>query len=146
MTECRDIKTRLRKTDPARAGEMIPEVRGTRPWGPPRKRVHKCLKGHKASCATIAIAEKQSKRSKKGPFSLYIGPPGPTQEMKLMGPGGEGPSRPPPPPHPGFCSHGLGPRAAIFPANCGRKNVYKVMSGQKTASCWYFLTSKTNVK
>ena len=48
------------------------------------------------SLVTIAIAEKQSKRSKKGPFSLYIGPPGPTQEMELMGPRGEGPSRSPP--------------------------------------------------
>ena len=36
---------------------------------------------------------KQSKIRKKGPFSLYIGSPGPTQEMELMGPGGEGPSR-----------------------------------------------------
>ena len=32
-------------------------------------------------------------------------PPGLTQEMKLMGPGGEGPSRYPPAP-PGFSSHG----------------------------------------
>ena len=49
---------------------------------------------------TIAIAEKRSKRSEKGPFSLYIGPPCPTQEMESMGPGGEGPSR-----SPGFASH-----------------------------------------
>ena len=77
---------------------MIPEVGGTRPWGPSRKRVPRCLKGPKTTYTTIAIAEKQSKRSKKDPFSLYIGsPPGPTQEMELMGPGGEGPSRSPPP-------------------------------------------------
>ena len=78
---------------------MIPEVRGggTRPWEPPRKRVPKCLKGPKTTYTTIEIAENQSKISKKGPFSLYIGPPGPTQEMELMGPGGEGPSRSPPP-------------------------------------------------
>ena len=73
---------------------------GTRPRGPPRKRVPKCLKGPKTTYTTIAIAEKQSKRSKKGPlthFVIYIGSfPGPTQEMELMGPGGEGPSRPPP--------------------------------------------------
>ena len=74
---------------------MIPEVEGTRPWGPSRKRVFGCLKGPKTTHTTIAIAEKQSKRSKKGPFSLYIGSPGPTQEMELMGPGGEGPSRSP---------------------------------------------------
>ena len=58
----------------ARAGEMIPEVEGTRPWGPPGKRVHKCLKGPKTTYTTIVIVEKQSKRSKKGPFSLYLGP------------------------------------------------------------------------
>ena len=76
---------------------MIPEVEGTRPWGPPGKRVPRCLKGPKTTYRTIAMAEKQSKRSKKGPFSSYIGPPGPTQEIEFMGPGGEGHSRSPPP-------------------------------------------------
>ena len=74
---------------------------GTSPWEPPRKRVHKCLKGPKTTYTTIAIAEKQSKRGKKGPiFVIYRSPPGTTQKMKLklMGPGGEGPSRSPPPP------------------------------------------------
>ena len=51
---------------------MIPEVWGERLGsGPPRKRVLKCLKGPKTSYTTIAIAEKQSKRSKKGPFLLF---------------------------------------------------------------------------
>ena len=70
---------RLRPTPPrtTRAGEVIPEVEGTRPRGPSRKRVSKCLKGPKTTYTTIAIAEKQSKRSKKGPFSLYIGSPPP---------------------------------------------------------------------
>ena len=58
-----------------RAGEMIPEVEGTRPWGPSRKRAPKCLKGPKTTHAIMAIAKKQFKRSKKGPFSLYIGSP-----------------------------------------------------------------------
>ena len=44
-----------------RAGEMIPEVEGTRPWGPSRKRVPECVKGPKTTYATIRIAEKQSK-------------------------------------------------------------------------------------
>ena len=35
----------------------------------------KCLKGPKTIYTTIAVAEKQSKRSKKGPFSLHIGSP-----------------------------------------------------------------------
>ena len=54
---------------------MIPEVEETRPWGPWRKRVPKYVKGPKTTYTTIAVAEKQSKRSKKGPFSLYIGSP-----------------------------------------------------------------------
>ena len=55
---------------------MIPEVEETRPWGPSRKRVPKYIKGPKTTYTTIAVAEKkQSKRSKKGPFSLYIGSP-----------------------------------------------------------------------
>ena len=81
---------------PSRAGEMIPEVEGTRPWGHPRKRVAKCLKGPKTTYTTIAIAEKQSKRSKKGPFSLYIGPtlvlP---RKWNLWGPEGKVPPGPP---------------------------------------------------
>ena len=76
---------------------MIPEVEGTRPWGPPKKRVPKCLKGPKTTYTTIVNAEKQSKRSKRTHFSYILGPPGPTQEMKFMGPGGEGPSQSPPP-------------------------------------------------
>ena len=47
---------------------MIPKVEGTRPLGPSRKRVPKCIKGRKTTYTTIAVAEKQSKRSKKGPF------------------------------------------------------------------------------
>ena len=77
----------------SRAGEMIPEVEGTRPWGPSRKRVPKCIKGPKTTDATIAVTEKQSKRSKSAHFRYILGPPGPTQEMELMRPGGEGPSR-----------------------------------------------------
>ena len=59
-----------------RAGEMIPEVEGTRSWGPSRKRVPDCLKRPKTTYTTIAIAQKQSKRSKKDPFSLHVGSPG----------------------------------------------------------------------
>ena len=80
-----------------RAGGSIPEVwgGGTRPWGPSRKRVPKCLKGPKTIYTTIAIAEKQSKRSKKAHFVIYWVPPSPTQELELTGPGGEDPSRSP---------------------------------------------------
>ena len=41
-----------------RAWEIIPEVEGTRPLGPSRKRVPECLKGPKTTYKIIAIAEK----------------------------------------------------------------------------------------
>ena len=59
-----------------RAGEMIREVGRTKPRGPSRKRVPKCPKGPDTIFATILIAGKQSKRSKKGPFCYILGPPG----------------------------------------------------------------------
>ena len=65
--------------------------------GAPRKRVPKCLKGPKTTCANLAVAEKLSQKSKRAQFRYILVPPGPTQKMKLMGPGGEGPYRPPPP-------------------------------------------------
>ena len=65
----------------------------------------KCLKGLKTTNATMEIAEKQFKRSKKGPFSLNIWSPGSPKEMESVEPGGEGPSRSPPPP--GFSSYGV---------------------------------------
>ena len=34
-----------------------------------------------------------------------MGPPGPTEEIEFIGPGGEGPSRSPPAPPPGFSGH-----------------------------------------
>ena len=73
-----------------RAGEMIPEVEGTRPWGPSRKRVPKYIKGPKTTYTTIAVAEKLSKRSKKGPFSLYMGSfPVPPRRWNYWGPEGK---------------------------------------------------------
>ena len=71
--------------------------------GSPRKRVPKCLKGPKTTYTTIEIAEKQSKRSKKGPFSLYIGSPlVPHRKWNLWGPEGKVPPGPP-----GFSGHGF---------------------------------------
>ena len=91
-------------TPPHRAGEMIPEVEGTRPWGPRRKGSPSVSKGPKPPIGTtIAIAEKQSKRSKKGPFSLYLGSPlVPPRKWNLWGPEGK---VPPGPPRPGFSGH-----------------------------------------
>ena len=74
-----------------RAGEMIPEVEGARPWGAPRKKVPQCLKGPKTTYTTIEIAEKQSKRSKRVP----------PRKWNLWGPEGKVPPGPPP----GFSGH-----------------------------------------
>ena len=71
------------------------EVEGTRPWGPSRKRVPDCLKGRKTTYTIIVIAEKSPREVTRAHFRYILGPPGPTQEMELMGPGGEGPSRSP---------------------------------------------------
>ena len=59
-----------------RAAEMIPEMGGLGLGGPSRKRAPKCRKGPKTTNATMTIAEKQFKRSKKDPFLSYIGSPG----------------------------------------------------------------------
>ena len=90
---------------------MIPVVEGTRPWGPSRKRVPKCLKGPKTTYTTIAVAEKQSKRSKRDPFSLHIG----TTPRSHPGNGINGARRGRSLPiHPGFFSHGL--THGLFPS------------------------------
>ena len=78
---------------------------GTRPWGPSRKRVPKCLKGPKTFYTTITNAEKQSKKSKKGPFSLYLGSPG-SHPRTGINEARRGRSLPVPPP-PRFSSHAL---------------------------------------
>ena len=44
---------------------------GTRPSGPSRKRVPKCLKGPKTTYRTILIVGKQSKRSERAHFVIY---------------------------------------------------------------------------
>ena len=98
-----DLGSRRGTNFTPRAGEMILEVEGTRLWGPPRKRVPKCLKGPKTTYTTIELAEKQSKRSTKGPFSLYIGSPWSHPGNGICGARRERPSRPPPVLRP--CSH-----------------------------------------
>ena len=62
------------------------------------------LKGPKIIYRIIGIAEKQSKRSKKGPFSLYIGPPGSHSGNGIDG-ARRGRSLPV---HTGFSSHAAG--------------------------------------
>ena len=87
-----------------RAGEMIPEVEGTRPWGPRGKGSPSVSKGPKPPIQLLQLLKNSPREVKRPIFVIYCVPPGPTQEMELMGPGGEGPSRSPPPL--GFSSHG----------------------------------------
>ena len=82
---------------------MIPELGGGLGLGGPQgKGSPSVSKGVKTKCLKPLIQLlqllKKRPREVKGPIFIYWVPPGPTQEMELMGPGGEGPSRSPPPP------------------------------------------------
>ena len=74
----------------ARAGEMILEVEGTRHWGPPS-----VSKGPKPPMQLLRLLKNSPREVKRAHFRYMFGPPGPTKEMGLMGPGGEGLSRSP---------------------------------------------------
>ena len=63
-----------------RAEKMSPEVGGGGlGLGGPEEKGPQVSQSAQTTYTTIEIAEQQSKISKKGPFSLYIGPPGPIQ-------------------------------------------------------------------
>ena len=72
MSVCHRIELIVTK----RAGEMIPEVEGTRPWGPRGKGSPSVSKGPKQPMQLWQLLKKQFNRGKKGPFSLYFGSPG----------------------------------------------------------------------
>ena len=76
-----------------RAGEMIPEVEGTRPWGPSRKRSPSVSNGPKPPIQILQLLKNSPRERKRAHFRYILGPPGSTQEMELLGPGGEGPFR-----------------------------------------------------
>ena len=80
---------------PSRAGEIIPEVEGIKPWGPSRKRSPSVSKGPKPPIQLLQFLKNSPREVKRAHFRYILGPPPPrpTQEMKSMGPGGEGPSR-----------------------------------------------------
>ena len=84
---------------------MIPEVEGTRPWGPRVKGSPSVSKNPKPPIQLLQLLKNSPREAKRADFRyILLGPPGPTQEMELMGPGGEGPSRSPPPPvSPAMC-------------------------------------------
>ena len=72
---------------------MIPEVEGTRPWGPRGKGSLSISKGPKPPIQLLQVLKNSPREVKRAHFRYIWGPPGPTQEMELLGPGGEGPSR-----------------------------------------------------
>ena len=82
-----------------RAGEMIPEVGGggLGLGGPRGKGSTSVSKGPKPPMQLLQLLKNSPREVKRAHFRYILGPPGPTQEAKLMGPGGEGPSRSPPP-------------------------------------------------
>ena len=86
---------------------MIPEVGGggggTRLWGPREKGSSSVSKGPKPPIQLLQLLKNSPRDVKRAHFRYMLVPPGPTQEVKLMGPGEEGPSRSPPPPD--FSSH-----------------------------------------
>ena len=70
---------------------------GTRPWGPGGKGSPNVSKGPKPPIQILQLLKNSLRDVKRAHCRYILVPPGPTQGMKLMGPGGEGPSRPPPP-------------------------------------------------
>ena len=75
---------------------MIPEVEGARPWGPRGKGSPSVSKGPIPPIQLLLLLKNGPREVKRAHFVIYWVPPGPTQELELMGPGGEGPSRSPP--------------------------------------------------
>ena len=97
----------------ARAGEMIRDMGGGLVLGSPRgKGFPSVLKGPKPSIKLLQLPKNSPREVKRAHFVIYWVPPGPNQEMELMGPGGEGPSRSPRFLQP--CSQHWGPKGPSF--------------------------------
>ena len=88
-------RTRQKEGRFFRAGEMIPEVEGLGLGGPRGKGSPSVSKGPKPPIQLLQLLKNSPTEVKRAHFRYILGPPGPTQEMELMGPGGEGPSRSP---------------------------------------------------
>ena len=84
---------------------MIPEVEGTRPWGPRGKGSLIVSKGPKPPIQVLQLLKNSPRKVTRAHFCYILGPPGPTQEMELLGPGGEGPSRSTPVSPAMFCTY-----------------------------------------
>ena len=59
-----------------KAGEMIPEVEGTRPWGPRGKGSPSVSKGPKPPIQLLQLLKNSSKEVKRAHFRYILGPPG----------------------------------------------------------------------
>ena len=75
---------------------------GTRLWGPREKGSSSVSKGPKPPIQLLQLLKNSPREVKRAHFRYILVPPGSTQEVKLMGPGGKVPPGPPPP---GFSSH-----------------------------------------
>ena len=61
--------------------------------GPRRKGSPSVLKGPKPPIQLLQMLKNSQREVKMAHVRYILGPPGSTQEMELMGPGGKGPSR-----------------------------------------------------
>ena len=97
------------RTAPARDGEIIPEVGGggLGLGGPEEKGPKGVSKGPKPPIQLLQLLKNSPREAKKGPFCYILVPPGPTQEMELVGPGGEVPGPPGPPVSPAMAPAGV---------------------------------------
>ena len=70
--------------------------RGLGLGGPRGKGSLSISKGPKPPIQLLQLLKNSPREVKRDHFRYILAPPGPTQEMELLGPGGEGPSRPTP--------------------------------------------------
>ena len=106
---------------------------------PPEEKGPKCLKGPKTTYTTIANAEKQSKRSKKGPFSLYTGSPWSHPGNGIYG-ARRGRSLPV---HPGFSGHANGVK---WMTNYSELSTYHEYGNIFPMSCTVFALQEPEVR
>ena len=70
---------------------------GIRPWGPRGKWSLSVSKGPNPPIQLLELLKNSPREAKRVHFRYILVPPGPTQEMKLMGAGGKVSPGPPPP-------------------------------------------------
>ena len=80
-----------------RAGEMIPEVEGTRPWGPRGKGSLSVSKGPKPPIQLLQLLKNSPREAKRAHFRYILGPlpPVPPRRWNYWGPEGKVPPGPP---------------------------------------------------